>query len=43
MFDIYLKNELKNYMTLTNLLKIVILILGFSPGLRDLLRVTMGV
>lgn len=42
-FDVYLKDELKNHMTLTNLLKIVILILGFSPGLRDLLRVTMGV
>jgi len=42
-FDIYLKDELKDYMTLVNLLKICILILGFSPGLRDILRVTMGV
>jgi uncharacterized membrane protein len=42
-FDIYLKDELKNYMSLVNLLKICILILGFSPGVRDLLRVTMGV
>ena len=37
------KDELKNHITLVNLLKIGILILGFSPGLRDLLRVTMGV
>ena len=42
-FDIYFKDELKNYLTLVNLLKICILILGFSPGVRDLLRVTMGV
>jgi uncharacterized membrane protein len=42
-FDIMFKNELKDHITLVNLLKIGILILGFSPGLRDLLRVTMGV
>lgn len=42
-FDILYKEELKKYATLVNLLKIGILILGFSPGLRDLLRVTMGV
>jgi len=42
-FDIMYKEELKNHMRLVNLLKIGILILGFSPGLRDLLRVTMGV
>ena len=42
-FDVLYKKELKNYLTLVNLLKIGILILGFSPGLRDLLRVTMGV
>ena len=42
-FDVLYKDELKNYMNLVNLLKIGILILGFSPGLRDLLRVTMGV
>jgi len=42
-FDILYKEELKNNLRLVNLLKIVILILGFSPGLRDLLRVTMGV
>ena len=43
LFDVYYKKELKNYLNLVNLLKIGILILGFSPGLRDLLRVTMGV
>lgn len=42
-FDVLYKSELKNYQRLVNLLKIGILILGFSPGLRDLLRVTMGV
>jgi uncharacterized membrane protein len=42
-FDVLYKDELKDHMTLVNLLKIGILILGFSPGLRDLLRVTMGV
>jgi uncharacterized membrane protein len=42
-FDVMFKDELKDYLRLVNLLKIGILILGFSPGLRDLLRVTMGV
>ena len=42
-FDILFKEDLKNHLTLVNLLKIGILILGFSPGLRDLLRVTIGV
>jgi len=42
-FDVFYKEELRNYRALTNLLKIGILILGLSPGLRDLLRVTMGV
>lgn len=42
-FDVLYKEELKSYLTLVNILKIGILILGFSPGLRDLLRVTMGV
>jgi len=42
-FDVLYKEELKNHMTLVNLLKIGILILGFSPGLRDILRVMMGV
>jgi uncharacterized membrane protein len=42
-FDVLYKDELKDHVTLVNLLKIGILILGFSPGLRDLLRVTIGV
>jgi len=42
-FDILYKEELKNHPNLVNLIKIGILILGFSPGLRGLLRVTMGV
>ena len=42
-FDVLYKNELVKYQRLVNLLKIGIFILGVSPGLRDLLRVTMGV
>jgi uncharacterized membrane protein len=42
-FDVAYKNELTKYSRLINLLKIGIFILGVSPGLRDLLRVTMGV
>ncbi len=42
-FDILYKEDLKEYVNLVNLLKIGIIILGLSPGLRDLLRVTMGV
>ena len=42
-FDILYKEELKSHANLVGLIKIGILILGFSPGLRDLLRVTMGV
>ena len=42
-FDVVYKKELGKYSRLVNLLKIGIFILGVSPGLRDLLRVTMGV
>lgn len=42
-FDVVYKEELRKYSRLVNLLKIGIFILGVSPGLRDLLRVTMGV
>jgi len=42
-FDVVYKKELTKYSRLVNLLKIGIFILGVSPGLRDLLRVTMGV
>ncbi len=43
LFDIFYKDELRHYQQLVNLLKIGVLILGFSPGLRDILRVSMGV
>jgi uncharacterized membrane protein len=43
LFDVLYKKELQKYSRLVNLLKIGIFILGVSPGLRDLLRVTMGV
>ena len=42
-FDVVYKEEFENYPRLVNLLKIGIFILGFAPGLRDLLRVLMGV
>ncbi len=42
-FDVLYKKELTRYVRLVNLIKIGIFILGVSPGLRDLLRVTMGV
>jgi uncharacterized membrane protein len=42
-FDVLYKKELTRYIRLVNLIKIGIFILGASPGLRDLLRVTMGV
>jgi uncharacterized membrane protein len=42
-FDVLYKKELGRYSRLANLLKIGIFILGVSPGLRDLLRVTLGV
>ena len=43
LFDVLYKDELKEYPRLVPLLKIGIFILGFAPGLRDLLRVIMGV
>jgi uncharacterized membrane protein len=42
-FDILYKEDLQRYGWFKNLLKIGIIILGFSPGVRDLLRVTLGV
>lgn len=42
-FDVLYKKELQQYTRFVNLIKIGIFILGMSPGLRDLLRVTMGV
>jgi uncharacterized membrane protein len=42
-FDVLYKDDLAQYPCLVNLLKIGIFILGFAPGLRDLLRVSMGV
>ncbi len=43
LFDIAYRQELQRYTRLVNLLKIGIFILGVSPGVRDLLRVTLGV
>jgi uncharacterized membrane protein len=41
--DVYLKADLANRPTLTNLVKFFVLILGLSPGLRDVLRIIMGI
>jgi uncharacterized membrane protein len=41
--DVLYKEELKNHRQMVNILKTVIFILGFAPGVRDLLRVMMGV
>lgn len=43
LFDVIYKKDFEKYPRLVNLLKIGIFILGFAPGLRDLLRVMMGV
>lgn len=43
LLDVLYKDELQSQRTFANLLKIGIFILGFAPGLRDLLRVMMGV
>lgn len=41
--DVIYKDELQSQKLFVNLLKIGIFILGFAPGFRNLLRVTMGV
>jgi uncharacterized membrane protein len=43
LLDVVFREELKDKPLLTNLIKIFIFALGFSPGVRDLLRVVMGV
>jgi len=43
LFDVLYKKDLGKYTRFVNLSKIGIFILGVSPGIRDLLRVTMGV
>ncbi len=41
--DVYLREELRGRKTLRGLIKLFVLVLGLSPGLRDLLRIGMGV
>lgn len=43
LLDVVYAENSERYRNLINLLKIGIFILGFAPGTRDLLRVTMGV
>jgi uncharacterized membrane protein len=40
---LYLIDKYSDSKNLANFLKIVVFILGFAPGLRDLLRISMGV
>ncbi|RLF36456.1 MAG: hypothetical protein DRN08_01295 [Thermoplasmata archaeon] len=41
--DVLYREELRHHMVLIGLIKIGVVILGLSPGMRDLLRVTLGV
>ena len=41
--DIMLKKELEKYRQIVPLIKIAILVLGLAPGIRDMLRLAMGV
>jgi len=41
--DSYLKNELEEKPILAGLIKFFILVLGLAPGLRDMLRIFMGI
>jgi len=41
--DVYLHDELHDRPTLSGLIKFFVLVLGLSPGLRDLLRIIMGI
>jgi len=41
--DSYLKNELEEKPILSGLIKFFILVLGLAPGLRDMLRILMGI
>ena len=43
LIDVYYKDEFKKAPLVAGLLKICIIILGFAPGTRDILRVVMGV
>jgi uncharacterized membrane protein len=41
--DISFKEELKTYPILKELIKIIVIILGLAPGIRDMLRTAMGI
>jgi uncharacterized membrane protein len=41
--DLAYKDDLKDYPALRGLIKLCILILGIAPGVRDMLRLAMGV
>jgi uncharacterized membrane protein len=43
LIDILFKRELMAYPNLTNIMKFVIIFLGLAPGVRDTLRISMGV
>ena len=41
--DILYKNDFKNNPTMVGLIKLAVLVLGLAPGIRDVLRLTIGV
>jgi len=41
--DVYLKDELGEKPLLSGLIKFFVLVLGLAPGLRDMLRIVMGI
>ncbi len=43
LIDVEMKDDLKGYKTLVGLVKFAVLVLGFAPGVRDMLRLAMGV
>ena len=43
LIDIVYKKELEKKQTLVGLVKLFVFVLGFAPGVRDLIRLAMGV
>ena len=41
--DVYLRDDLKDFKGVTVLIKFVLIVLGLSPGFRNMLRLAMGV
>ncbi|MEM2900439.1 MAG: DUF63 family protein [Thermoplasmata archaeon] len=43
LIDVEMKEDFKEYKTLIGLVKFAVLVLGFAPGVRDMMRLAMGV